>query len=79
MLVLSRKKGQAVMIADDIEITILEVEGDVIKLGISAPKDIKIFRKELLLSILESNREAAEGQIDMQNMSEQLKKIRKNL
>jgi len=78
MLVLSRKKGQSIIISDDIEITVLEVDGEVIKIGIAAPKSVKILRKELLASILESNREAAEGTIDMHVMSEQIKKIRKN-
>lgn len=59
MLVLSRKKGESVIIQDQIEVTVLEVEGDVIRLGISAPGYIDIFRKEVYLSIQESNREAA--------------------
>jgi len=59
MLVLSRKKGESVMIDGQIEVTVLGVEGDTIRLGISAPKDIDIFRKEVFLSIQESNREAA--------------------
>lgn len=59
MLVLSRKKGESVVIQDHIEITVLGVEGDIVRLGISAPKHIDIFRKEVYLSIRESNREAA--------------------
>ncbi|GGD92211.1 carbon storage regulator CsrA [Paenibacillus nasutitermitis] len=59
MLVLSRKKGESVIIDGQIEVTVLGVEGDTIRLGIAAPKDIDIFRKEVFLSIQESNREAA--------------------
>jgi carbon storage regulator len=77
MLVLSRKKGQSVVIQDHIEITILEVEGDVIKIGISAPKEVQIMRKELLVSVQESNRDAVAQQVDVQSLSDQLKKIRK--
>lgn len=64
MLVLSRKKGESVIIQDQIEVTVLGVEGDVVRIGISAPKHIDIFRKEVYLSIQESNREAAMPQPD---------------
>lgn len=64
MLVLSRKKGESVVIQDQIEVTVLGVEGDVVRIGISAPKHIDIFRKEVYLSIQESNREAATPQPD---------------
>ena len=47
MLVLSRKKNQAVLISGDIKITIVEVRGDKVRLGIDAPKDIAIFREEI--------------------------------
>lgn len=59
MLVLSRKKGESVIIQDEIEITILGVDGDNVRLGISAPKNVDIFRKEIYLSIQEANRESA--------------------
>jgi carbon storage regulator len=52
------------MIGNDIEITILEIKGDQIKIGINAPKSIPIYRKELYLQILESNKEAASTQIN---------------
>lgn len=63
MLVLSRKKGESVVIQDQIEITVLGVEGDTVRIGISAPKHIDIFRKEVYLSIQDSNREAAIPQV----------------
>ncbi|CAM4245944.1 carbon storage regulator CsrA [Saccharibacillus endophyticus] len=59
MLVLSRKKGESIVIGDDIELTVLSVEGDTIKLGIKAPKQIEIFRKEILASVQENNESAA--------------------
>ncbi|MEH7381340.1 carbon storage regulator CsrA [Bacillus sp. JJ1533] len=59
MLVLSRKVNEAIQIGDEVEITILSVQGDQIKLGINAPKHVDIHRKEVYLSIQESNNEAA--------------------
>lgn len=50
------------MIGDDIEIEVLAVEGDQVKLGIRAPRQVEIHRKEIYLSIQESNQEAAQGQ-----------------
>lgn len=58
MLVLSRKKGESIMIGDDIEITVVGVEGDTIRLGIKAPREISVHRKEIYESIKESNKEA---------------------
>lgn len=58
MLVLSRKKGESIIIQEHIEVTVLGVEGDTVRIGISAPKQMDIFRKEIYLSIQESNRES---------------------
>ncbi|MBO3285296.1 carbon storage regulator CsrA [Paenibacillus sp. FSL M8-0228] len=58
MLVLSRKKGESVVIHNDIVITVLSVEGDNVKIGISAPKDIDIYRKEIFDAIQDNNQEA---------------------
>ena len=51
MLVLTRKTNQSVMIGDDIEVSVLAVSRDKIRLGITAPRDIPVFRKEVYLSI----------------------------
>lgn len=59
MLVLSRKKDQAIMIGDSIELTIIEVQGDQVRIGINAPKNVSIFRKELFIEIQEENKKAA--------------------
>ncbi|QFT90645.1 hypothetical protein FIU87_18535 [Bacillus sp. THAF10] len=75
MLVLTRKTDEAIKIGDDIEITVLGISGDQIKLGISAPKQIEIHRKEVYLSIQEENNAAAHSSLDMlKALSDQLKK-----
>ena len=56
MLALSRKKNEAIVINNDIEITVLEVKGDQVKIGISAPKEVPIYRKEVYLQIQEANK-----------------------
>jgi len=60
MLALSRKKGESLMINNDIEITILEVRGEQVKIGISAPKEIPVYRKEVYLQIQAANQAAAD-------------------
>lgn len=59
MLVLTRKKGESIQIGENIEITVLAIEGDQVKLGINAPQSIDIHRKEVYLAIKEQNSEAA--------------------
>lgn len=56
------------MIGDDIEISIAAIEGDQVKLAISAPKNIDIHRKEIYLSIKQENKEAATGLVDLKNL-----------
>ena len=58
MLALSRKKQEALVINNNIEITILDIKGDQVKIGISAPKDVSVYRKEVYLQIQEANKEA---------------------
>ena len=55
MLALTRKKGEALMVNNNVEITILEVRGDQVKVGISAPKEVPIYRKEVYLQIQAEN------------------------
>ena len=58
MLALTRKKGEAIVINNNIEITVLEIRGDQIKIGISAPKDVPVYRKEVYLQIQQENQAA---------------------
>jgi len=64
MLVLSRKAGETIKIADNIEIKILEVKGDTVRVGIEAPKSVDIVRGELIQSIKETNTESLTLDID---------------
>lgn len=60
MLVLSRKQGQTLVLGDDILVTVLEVSGDKVKLGIEAPKAVSVYRKEVYDAIVEENKLASE-------------------
>ena len=62
MLALSRKKDEAIIINDDIEITVIEIKGDQVKLG---PKSVPIYRKEVYVQIKDANKEAAAQKIDV--------------
>ena len=61
MLALARKVNETIVINNNIEVTILEVKGDQVKIGINAPKSVPIYRKEIFLQIQEANKEAAEN------------------
>lgn len=71
MLVLSRKLNESIMIGDHIEVKILSVDGDQVKLGIVAPKSVKVHRSEVFEAIQEQNKEALNTNI---NLLGQLKK-----
>lgn len=58
MLVISRKKGESVLIGDDIEVTVIKVEEGIAKIAISAPKEIAIWRQEIYLEVKEENKKA---------------------
>lgn len=59
MLALTRKKGEALVLNNNIEVTILEIRGDQVKIGVSAPKEVPIYRKEVYLQIQKENEAAA--------------------
>ena len=61
MLVLSRRKDESIRIGDDIEITVVEVRGEVVKIGISAPKHISVYRQEVYDAIQKENIAAAKS------------------
>lgn len=67
MLVLTRRLNEAIQIGEDIEVKIVGIEGDQIKLGISAPKQIDVHRKEIYLQIQEENKQALNNQLDLLN------------
>lgn len=58
MLALTRKKGESLVIGNNVEITVLEVRGEQVKIGIDAPKEIPVYRKEVYLQIQKENEEA---------------------
>ena len=62
MLALSRRKNESLVIDNKIEVTVLEIRGDQDKIGISAPKEIPIYRKEVYLQIQESNKAAVDAE-----------------
>ncbi len=61
MLALSRKKNEAIVINNNIEITVLDIRGDQVKIGISAPKEIPIYRKEVYIQIQDENKQATDA------------------
>ncbi|MCE5169305.1 carbon storage regulator CsrA [Paenibacillus profundus] len=77
MLVLKRKIGETVMIGDEIEVRVLGVEGEYVKLGFSAPKNVQIMRKELYESIAEENATAGQTLLSDKEMEKMLKQFKK--
>ncbi|NLW34244.1 MAG: carbon storage regulator CsrA [Syntrophorhabdus aromaticivorans] len=61
MLVLSRKPGEAIRIGDDIEISVIEVRGDTVRIGINAPRNVPVFRMELLAEVAKTNLESVKA------------------
>jgi carbon storage regulator len=76
MLVLTRKKNESLIIASDIEIEILAVDGEQVKIGIKAPKDVDIHRKEVYLAIQKANSDAAQQPLSFAAL-DQLKDFKK--
>lgn len=65
MLIITRKKGESFMIGDDIEITVSKLDDGSVKLGIRAPKDITILRKELYEEVKKENKEAMNFNLEL--------------
>ena len=61
MLILSRKKDESIMIGENIEVSVVDIKGDQIKLGIKAPRDIKVYRREVFTAIQKENLAAAKA------------------
>ncbi len=70
MLALSRKKNESIIINNDIEVTVLDIKGDQVKIGITAPKSVPVYRKEVFLQIQQSNEAAskADGMEALKNL-----------
>ena len=71
MLAQSRKQGESIVIGNNIEITVLEAKGDQVKIGISAPKSVPVYRKEIYAQIQEENREAV-ANLDVESLKKLL-------
>ena len=71
MLALSRKQGESIVIGNNIEITVLEAKGDQVKIGISAPKSVPVYRKEIYAQIQEEDREAV-ANLDVESLKKLL-------
>ncbi|MCR2822363.1 carbon storage regulator CsrA [Lederbergia panacisoli] len=74
MLVLTRKKGESIQIGNDIEITIAAIKGDQVKIGINAPKNVEIHRKEVWVEIQSENTAASEEVSDLFGILAKVKK-----
>lgn len=73
MLVLTRKRHESIQIGEDIEIKVIAIEGDQVKIGISAPKSVGIYRKEIYLDIEKQNSEAANVSMDVLKLLKEAK------
>lgn len=71
MLALSRKQGESIVIGNNIEITVLEAKGEQVKIGISAPKSVPVYRKEIYAQIQEENRESV-ANLDVESLKKLL-------
>ena len=76
MLVLTRKSNQSIMIGDDIEVSVLSIMGEKVRIGIQAPRDIPVFRKEVYLEIQQD--EAATGRSARDGVDDALKRMSAN-
>ncbi len=77
MLVLARRMNQSIMIGEDIEIIIVDIKGDQVKIGIKAPRNVTVHRAEVHQEILDENKKAINTQVtvqDLGNLSKLLKK-----
>ena len=72
MLILTRKKGESIVISDNIEIQIINIEDGKVKIGIEAPKEVSVFRSEVLENIKSANKESVVEEDAMKKLSEKL-------
>lgn len=72
MLILSRKVDEKIKIGDNITLTIIDIHGDQVKIGVEAPKNVKVFRQEVFNAIQKENKEAAAGSITIDALTKLL-------
>jgi len=72
VLAFTRKKGESIMIGDDVEVTVISIRGDQVRLGIKAPRNVPVHRQEVFDQIAASNKEAV-TQLDMSRIADMLK------
>jgi carbon storage regulator len=72
MLILTRKKGQSIIINNNIEIVITAVDGDQVKVGINAPQEVSVLRKEVYQAVQDSNKEAMQTNVDLEILKKML-------
>ncbi len=76
MLILSRKKGQKLIINDNIEVVIIEADSGVAKIGIKAPKDVTIYREELYNELKQTNKNSIDTEVDtLKQLEEAIKNM----
>lgn len=78
MLILSRGKGQKIMINDNIVLSVIEVNGDQVRIGIEAPSNITIYREEIYAAIKQQNQHAMDFNEDIQSILHQVASQKKN-
>lgn len=79
MLVLSRKKGQSIVIGDNIEITVVEIQGDMVRLGINAPREVTVHRQEVFEQIAAENQQAMQQSQGLEIKLRQLSDLSKQV
>jgi len=77
MLVLTRKTNESIIIGDDVKVTVVEIKGEQVKLGISAPKRISVHREEVYLEIQKENQKAAETRVGIDELNAMWSKQKK--
>lgn len=79
MLVLSRKKGQSIIIGDNIEITVVEIKGDMVRIGINAPREVTVHRQEVFDQIAAENQQAVQQSQGLEIKLRQLSELSRHV